>query len=370
MSDPEWPESASARFPSLRKALLRWYRRERRDLPWRRARDPYAIWLSETMLQQTRVDTVIPFYERFLRKLPTLQALAEAGEQEVLALWSGLGYYRRARLLHAAAKSVMKSYAGRLPSEVEQLRRLEGIGAYTAGAVASIAFGRRAAVVDGNVSRVLARLYAIEQDLRGGSGKTRVWQLAEALVPDGDGDPGEWNQALMELGATVCLPRAPKCTECPLARACLAKARGIHLRLPHLSRKPPPVAMRRVSIVLLSADRVLVARRCTGLLFGGLWEPPGCAGSTRGLAARLGVDLRGLEHAGDIVHVLSHRRMQVRVFRGPLGPKRAFPLPSREYDAIETVSLSGLVDRPHASLTLKILEVANLHRRGLRSVED
>jgi A/G-specific adenine glycosylase len=358
----------SKSLPDVRATLLEWYASQRRNLPWRNVRDPYAIWLSETMLQQTRVDTVIPYYERFLRKLPTLQALAEAPEEDVLTLWSGLGYYRRARMLHAAAKVVAGTHGGRLPSSVEELRRLDGIGRYTAGAVASIAFGKRAAVVDGNVARVIARLFAIEDDVKGSRGQERVWRIAQDLVSDVDGDPGDWNQALMELGATVCTPRGPKCTACPVAAQCLAKARGIEASLPRTSPKAQPVAVRRVAIVLSSPSRVLVARRRVGLVFGGLWEPPTTAGRPGALASRLGVDLRDLESVGDVLHVLSHRRMHVRVLRGKLGRVCRFSLPSGDYDAIEAVTFARLRSRPHASLMLKILEVANLHRRGLPSV--
>jgi A/G-specific adenine glycosylase len=337
-------------------------------LPWRNVHDPYSIWLSETMLQQTRVETVIPYYERFLRKLPTLKALAEAPEEDVLALWSGLGYYRRARMLHAAAKVVVDEYGGYLPSDAEELRRLDGIGRYTAGAVASIAFGRRAPVVDGNVARVIARIFAIEDDVKGSHGLARVWQLAKDLLSEKDIPPGDWNQALMELGATVCLPRAPKCTVCPVVAHCVARARGIEGRLPRVSPRDEPVAMRRVAIVLSSPSRVLVARRCIGLLFGGLWEPPSTAGPPGALASRLGVHLEDLRPAGEVLHLLSHRRIRVRVLHGKLGRLRRFSLPGREYDTIEAVSFERLRNRPHASLTLKILEVANLHRRGLPSV--
>jgi A/G-specific adenine glycosylase len=271
-------------------------------------------------------------------------------------------------MLHAAAKVVAGTHGGRLPSSVEELRRLDGIGRYTAGAVASIAFGKRAAVVDGNVARVIARLFAIEDDVKGSRGQERVWRIAQDLVSDVGGDPGDWNQALMELGATVCTPRGPKCTACPVAAQCLAKARGIEASLPRTPPKAQPVAVRRVAIVLFSPSRVLVARRRVGLLFGGLWEPPTTAGRPAALASRLGVDLRDLESVGDVLHVLSHRRMRVKVLRGKLGRTRNFSLPGGDYDAIEAVTFSRLRSRPHASLMLKILEVANLHRRGLPSV--
>ncbi len=310
------------------------------------------------MLQQTRVDTVIPYYERFLRELPTLMDLAEAPEDQVLALWSGLGYYRRARMLHAAAKRVASAHHGIIPRDPRELRQLEGVGAYTAGAVASIAFQHPAAVVDGNVARVLARLFAIEEDVKTARGSARVWKIAQALVPDGDGSPGDWNQALMELGATVCAPRGPRCRVCPVRDSCLADALGIASQLPVVVRKRPPTVVRRAAIVLVSATAVLLARRRPEALFGGLWEPPSCDGDSSPLAVRLGVDKTGLEPAGEVVHVLSHRRMIVQVACGRLGRRRRWPLPGAEYDAVEVVKWGELSGRGLAALTRKILAAA------------
>jgi A/G-specific adenine glycosylase len=346
----------------LRARLLSWYAAAKRDLPWRRTRDPYAVWVSETMLQQTRVETVIPYYEAFLAAYPTLRALAEAPGPSVLLLWSGLGYYRRARMLHAAAKRVADEHGGRLPAEVAELRALEGVGAYTAGAIASIAFGRRAALVDGNVARVLARVFAVEEDVKSAAGTARLWRLAEALLPDGDGDPGDWNQSLMELGATVCLPREPKCDTCPVRALCVGRAKGIASTLPRTAPKPRPREVRRSAIVLASADAVLLARRRVDVLFGGLWEPPTSDGDGVALARRLGVARRSLEPAGTVVHVLSHRRLVIDVARGPLGGsarrRRPWPIPGPEYDAVEVVALADVGRLPHATLARKILAAA------------
>jgi A/G-specific adenine glycosylase len=359
--------------PEQLATLVAWYRRARRDLPWRRTSDPYAIWLSETMLQQTRVDTVVPYYERFLAQMPTVRSLAEASEDQVLTLWSGLGYYRRARMLHAAARRMVRDHGGRLPEAAEQLRALEGVGRYTAGAVASIAFGQREALVDGKVARVLARLFAVREDVKGGEGSARIWAIAERLVAEVPDPPGEWNQALMELGATVCTPRDPACESCPVAGACEARALGIERRLPVVARKKPPVPVHRVALVLASTSSVLLARRRKDVLFGGLWEPPlvegddepGAPGRALGaLARRLGVDPRTLHAVGAVEHVLSHRRMHVAVVRGPLGRRKRWPLPSAEYDAIEVVALARLGRRAHASLVKKVLDVAGVTQAG------
>ncbi|MBC7172514.1 MAG: A/G-specific adenine glycosylase, partial [Polyangiaceae bacterium] len=209
---------------SIRSALLEWFDRAQRDLPWRRTLDPYAIWVSEVMLQQTRVETVIPYYERFLTRFPTPAALAEAEEDAVLAAWSGLGYYRRARMLHAGAREVVATYGGAVPEAREARLALPGVGRYTAGAIGSIAFGKPEPIVDGNVARVLSRVRFIETPPGRADTERRLWDEAERLVYGER--PGALNQALMELGATVCTPSSPRCTECPIARACAARSKG------------------------------------------------------------------------------------------------------------------------------------------------
>ncbi|HET9951126.1 MAG TPA: A/G-specific adenine glycosylase [Candidatus Eisenbacteria bacterium] len=239
-----------------RAALLSWYRRHRRDLPWRRTRDPYAIWVSEIMLQQTRVETVIPFYERFLERFPTVGALARAPERDVLAAWSGLGYYRRARNLRAAAVAVTRDHGGRVPESVEALRSLPGIGAYTAAAVASIAFGIPAAAVDGNVIRVIARWEGLEGRRDDPSLRRAVTERAEALAPGPF--PGDWTQALMELGATLCLPKEPLCERCPVSSACRALEEGRPDRYPEPLRAGRPRRERRVLLLVRHRRRILL----------------------------------------------------------------------------------------------------------------
>lgn len=240
------PDRAALR--ALRSAILRWYRRHRRDLPWRRSRDPYAIWVSEIMLQQTRVETVIPYYERFLERFPTVEALARARAPRVLAAWSGLGYYGRARSLHAAAGIVAREHAGRLPEEPEALRALPGIGAYTAAAIASVAHGRVAAAVDGNVIRVLARIAGI----RGRRDDPALRRAVERVATDlaAGPSPGDWTQALMELGALVCTPRAPRCESCPAADRCAALRSGDPATYPAPAKASGAVKARRVVMLL------------------------------------------------------------------------------------------------------------------------
>jgi A/G-specific adenine glycosylase len=357
---------------ALRARMHAWFDKVRGDrgLPWRETTDPYAVWLSEVMLQQTRAPTAIPYYRRFLAAFPTVVDLAEAHEDQVLSLWSGLGYYRRARMLHAAARQVVTEWGGQFPGEADQLRRLRGIGAYTAGAVASIAFGRPAALVDGNVERVLSRLFAVRDDVRSAAGRARIWKIAEELIATGEGHPGDWNQALMELGATVCVP-APRCDGCPVSAYCAGRAAGIERQLPVLPPKRKPPVTPRTALVLVSRGEVLLARRRAEVLFGGLWEPPGTEGgaeSLQALSERLGVDPGSLVAAGRVVHVLTHRRFVVDVARGALPRKRRWPLPGPEYDAISVVPVAGLGSLAHASLTRKVLRVATgqsqRHPRG------
>ena len=305
-----------------RAALLAWYRRERRDLPWRRTRDPYAIWLSETMLQQTRVETVIPYYQRFLEHFPDVAALASADLEEVYAHWAGLGYYSRARNLHAAARRVVERFAGRLPHDAQELRSLPGVGRYTAGAVASIAFDRPEPVVDGNVERVLARALGIREDVRRPDTTRRLWAEAAALAAGPA--PGDLNQGLMELGATVCTPRAPRCEACPLARGCDARAAGDAETLPRKPRRAPPRAARAVAGLVLRRGRLLAVRRPPGGLLGGLWELPGGEPGrgepleralARALREGVGLEVDDLEPAGALEHVFTHRRLRLHLYR-------------------------------------------------------
>ncbi len=341
----------------LHDGLLAWYREQKRDLPWRRTRDPYAIWVSEVMLQQTRVETVIPYYERFLARFPTPLALAEAPTDDVLALWSGLGYYRRARLLQRGAASLAGG-GGALPTTRGRLRDVPGIGPYTAGAIASIAFGEPVGLVDGNVARVLARVFVLEDDMRG-VGMKRAQVLADHLVARDD--PGAWNQALMELGATVCTPRSPSCDACPLALRCGARAAGRQASLPVLSAKAKPTESHVEAVVARLGDAVLLGRRAGDRLFGGMWEPPLAEVAPERahplLRAEAGLALAGTpERAGTVVHVLSHRRMTIDVIRVPLAtPPTPSPASIPGYDAFRMVPRDDLGTLGVSTLARKVL---------------
>jgi len=305
-------------------ALLAWFDRHRRDLPWRRTSDPYKIWLSEVMLQQTRVETVLPYYERFLAHFPTIEALAAADVVEVLALWSGLGYYRRARQLHAAARQVVAAGLG-FPRTLEGLRALPGIGDYTAAAVGSIAFGIAEPVVDGNVERVLARFLALGEEPRSRSGRTALLAAARELLAPGR--PGDSNQALMELGATLCLPKAPRCLLCPLAEGCRAAAAGEQDLYPVPRRRREVVRVRHIVVVVEGPRGVLLFRRPEGsVLLAGTWELPWVEGMEAGeeddpaarLGARYGGRWRLAPRAAQVRHGITYRDIEVDVHRGEL----------------------------------------------------
>ena len=299
------PKSAPVRARALSGALVRWFRARHRDLPWRRTRDPYAIWVSEIMLQQTRVEVVVPYYDRFVARFPSVHALADAPLDDVLHAWSGLGYYRRARQLHAAAAQVVRDHEGALPEQDAKLRALPGIGRYTAGAIRSIAFGQAAPIVDANVARVLSRLFA----LPGGPGEAawekRLWTLAEQLVPASD--PSAFNQGLMELGATVCLPRAPRCAACPLAKFCMAHAFGREEAYPRAKKRAQAEKIERWAMVTIRpADGAVLLRRRTAAEHNAeQWELP--VSEPRAHLPR------GATDAGAIRHTILNRQYKIRV---------------------------------------------------------
>jgi A/G-specific adenine glycosylase len=321
--------------PAARVApLLRWFARERRDLPWRRRRDLYGIWISEVMLQQTRVETAIPYYRRFLKRFPTLKALAAAPLREVLKAWEGLGYYSRARHLLRAARIVAERHGGRVPAGYAEFRALPGVGEYIAGAVLSIGAGAALPVVDGNVLRVACRWRGFTGDVRLPATRRRVRAFLEGIIPAAA--PGRFNEALMELGALVCLPRAPRCPACPLRPACFARRRGRTGSLPVKGRKKP-VPEHDVALAMIARrGRVYIQQRPEEGHLGGLWELPGgkCRAGERPLAAvvrecreELGAEVQALRELAVVRHAYSHFRVRLHVFacrplRGRFRPGR------------------------------------------------
>jgi A/G-specific adenine glycosylase len=338
-----FPEGAS--LAELRARLLAWYGANRRDLPWRvkggRKPDPYHVWLSEVMLQQTRVDTVRPYYERWLERFPTLQSLAEAPLDDVLKAWEGLGYYSRARNFHAAVREVRASYDGEVPDDPERFRALPGVGRYTAGAVMSIAFDRPEPLVDGNVRRVFAR-WLDDPD----PSDAELWKMASALVPGAE--PGELNQAVMELGAVVCTPRNPRCDACPAATFCGARAAGTQEQRPAPKKaKPLPHEDTAVAVVEHEGRLLLVRRPVDGRL-GGMWSFPATVrrrGESRAAAAEraandgLGLQVRAREEVGTVDHTFTHVKVSYHAIRCTVVYGEPRPL---HYDAVAWAAPSEL----------------------------
>jgi A/G-specific adenine glycosylase len=347
-----------ARRADLVRRLGAWFDAERRDLPWRRTRDPYAIWLSEVMLQQTRVKTVEDYFPRFLKAYPTVAHLARADLADVLGAWSGLGYYRRARALYAGAREVVAKYGGKLPNDAISLRTIAGIGPYTAGAISSIAFGAQEPLVDGNVARVLARLFALRCDVRSPAGVREVWALAADLVPADR--PGRHNEALMELGATICLPREPRCDACPVRDLCAARREGVQSELPIAKKKKPPREVSMLALISRRGQRVLLGRRRPGGLFGGLWEPPmveggdGDARAEASLAVLLGVTVGAMTRVGEQTHVLTHRKLRITIATAEIESEPADP-GGTTYDCLAWKGTSELGSLAMSSLARKVL---------------
>jgi A/G-specific adenine glycosylase len=313
----------------LAKRLLAYYDAYKRDLPWRATADPYRIWISEVMLQQTRVETVVPYYNRWIERFPGVQQLADAPLDDVLKHWEGLGYYSRARNLHRAARVVREEHSGSLPRAADELRELPGFGEYTAGAVASIAFGEAVPAVDGNVKRVLARVFDLPDP-----SSAELRRIAQSITPAERA--GDFNQALMELGATVCTPRAPRCAVCPIAALCRAYEMGTQLDRPlKKKRKPIPEDDVVTAVIVAPSGRMLLKRRPARGLLAGLFEFPGISaerGTTLSEAARsLVLQLIGVKFAGEpraigsVTHTFTHRRIIYHsfMFRLKRAPRRA-----------------------------------------------
>ena len=304
------------------KSLLEWYDKNARALPWRFEQTPYRTWISEIMLQQTQVDTVIPYFERWMAKFPDVAALAAASEQDMLTLWEGLGYYSRARNLHKAARVMVEQYKGNLPQTIEGLKELPGVGSYTAAAIASIAFGQDTATVDGNIRRVFSRLFNLTKPLRSPDGEKRIWELAEANLPPGEASA--YNQSLMDLGATICTPKSPDCDHCPVADACQARTLGVVAERPVKPPRRKVPSLTVTAAVIRRNGRVLLAKRPPEGLLGGLWEFPGGtleetdadlqACLQREIQEELGVAVKVGEPFGKYRHAYTHFKIELHAF--------------------------------------------------------
>ncbi len=305
----------------LSKNLLSWYAQHARDLPWRGSADPYAIWVSEIMLQQTRVETVIPYFQRWMIAFPDIQTLAAASQQAVLNLWEGLGYYRRARALHQAAQILITDFGGQLPHSTNELRGLPGIGPYTAAAIASIAFNVDAAALDGNIRRVLSRVFNISAPIGSSQSERQLRALSQAQLPVGGA--GDFNQALMDLGAGICTPRSPDCASCPLSDLCQAQALGLQAVLPVKTAKAAIPHYTVTAAVIHRNGQILIAQRALEGLLGGMWEFPGGkreSGETlasclkREIYEELGVIIKVSAPVGSYKHAFTHFRVTLHAF--------------------------------------------------------
>jgi A/G-specific adenine glycosylase len=307
----------------IAKALLAWYGRRRRILPWREHPDPYRIWISEIMLQQTQVDTVIPYYHRFLKRFPDVAALAAAPLDDVLKAWENLGYYARARHLHKAARILVEKFNGVLPDAWEAIITLPGIGPYTAGAILSIAFGKPVPAVDGNANRVLSRLYAVREPVDQRDTQKRLLALAASLIPETA--PGSFNQAVMDLGAMICTPKLPACADCPLRTPCKARQDGLQDLLPMSEKKPATPHERVTAAVIFNRQgQALIVRRPDRGLLGSLWKFPGGIvgkketleeGLARTVREELGVRIRVGRPLASVNHAYTHFRITLTAFR-------------------------------------------------------
>ncbi|HLV78642.1 MAG TPA: A/G-specific adenine glycosylase [Chthonomonadaceae bacterium] len=358
----------------IAESLLAWYRQHRRDLPWRGG-DPYAVWVSEIMLQQTQVATVIPYFERFMARFPTVEALAAAPIEAVLKQWAGLGYYARARNLHRAAQVVVAQHGGRIPDTPEEIERLPGIGRYTAGAILSIAYNLPRPLVDANVVRVLSRVFGLRGDPKSGANAAALWSLAGQLVPPEA--PGDFNQALMELGALVCEPAEPKCEGCPLLADCVAGNSADPSALPQIPPGRATVAVTHsAALIRDEAGRVLITQRSLHGLWGGLWEFPRvvCASgeSPQASAARAAREVAGVEvsigaRLAKVKHGVTYHRITLYGFEARLCAPAATPAPLacaqlrwETLDTLENYAFSS----PQALLRSALLAHAAQERAG------
>jgi A/G-specific adenine glycosylase len=345
--------------------LIGWYDGNKRALPWRESKDPYAVWISEIMLQQTRVDTVLEYYRRFMERFPTVALLAQASLDEVLGIWAGLGYYSRARNLHRAAGEILERYRGRFPDDYEEVLSLPGIGKYTAGAILSIAFDRACPAVEGNVLRVMSRLFLLEKDIALQETKGEVETIVGALFPAGRAS--DFTQGLMELGALICLPASPQCGRCPVSLECKAFQVNRQLELPVKTKKPERKAVKRYVAIVERDGTVLMNKRPEQGLLGGMWEFPGVEGKSKrclnaDFTKEYGVEIVPLERWLEARHVFTHLTWNLIVYRCK---NLSSLVPEKE--SLQWVSLPELVSLPLPSAFKKIkakLVEERIEKRG------
>jgi A/G-specific adenine glycosylase len=370
-------EKISPDAKRVRRKLLAWYDRHRRSLPWRETRDPYAIWISEIMLQQTQVKTVVPYYLRFLERFPTVQELARAPIGDALKVWENLGYYTRVRNLHQAAGKIAEQYGGQIPDNGEELMRLPGIGRYTAGAMLSMAFGQHVPAVDGNVRRVISRLFEITEPIDERETRQRIETVARTLIPKRD--PGRFNQALMELGAVCCTPKSPSCTVCPLQEDCRAHVWGLAHRLPVRGKKRTVPHREVVAAVIWDEmGRMLIVQRPAHGLLGSLWKFPGGIlnpreareeGLKRIVREELGIGIGVGSPLAEVKHAYTHFRITLTAFfcvlleGAPVGPTWRW-VDAAESEALPFSSADRRIARAVASQADSMDRNA-LRRRGV-----
>jgi len=351
----------------LRRRLLAWYSRRQRSLPWRETSDPYRIWISEIMLQQTQVDTVIPYYQRFMKYFPDVHALAGAELAQVLKAWENLGYYSRAKNIHKAARIIIDRFAGRIPDTPDAIKTLPGIGEYSAGAILSIAHGKPLPAVDGNVRRILSRVFAIRRPVDDPREQKKLHALAATLVPAKR--PGDFNQALMDLGATICKPKNPGCAVCPIAAWCRAQLTGMQTVLPLVRKRPATPHREAACAVIRSADRrLLIAQRPAAGLLASLWKLPGSfiddregveAGLKNSVKNELGISIRVIKKLASVDHAYTHFRATLRAYDCTLLKSEPEALGCQDWRWASDTDIGKV---PMSKIDRKILAAINLPR--------
>ncbi len=355
---------------SFSKTLLNWYAVNKRSLPWRDQSNPYWIWVSEIMAQQTRLETVIPYFHRWIEKFPSIEKLANGTDQEVLNLWEGLGYYSRGRNLHKAAKMVEKDFSGKLPEDIKSLRTLPGIGPYTAGAIASLAFGRDEPVVDGNVKRVISRVFNVSEEVNTPRGEKLIWKIAKENLPSGKA--GDYNQGLMDLGATICLPRNPTCNSCPISKYCEANRLGLQTELPRKKQRPRSPHYMVTAAVIRRDEKYLIAQRPPGGLLAGLWEFPGGKQEegesleeslVREIEEELAVGIEVGHEIGVYKHAYTHFKVTLHAFQCELLKGEPIAVEASEINWVKLAELDdypmGKIDREISKTLIKTIESKN-----------